>query len=94
MHQHTAAALHRRDLLCAAPLGPAPHACPPPIPPGIAHIPCTPPALASPAVRTTEARLSPFCPSYPRAFLARSLALTAHTAVSALGTHLQAAARG
>ena len=62
----------------------APHACPPPILPGIARIPRTPPGLASPAVRATEARPSPFQSSYPRAFLARSLALTAHAARSAL----------
>ena len=67
-----------------SPQGLAPHACPPPISPGIAHIPCTPPGSASPAVRATEARLSPFRPPYPRAFLARSLALTAHAARSAL----------
>ena len=92
MHQHTALSLHGCDLHCAAPHSPAPHACPPPISPSIARIPRIPPGLATPAVRATEARHSTFRPPNPRALLALSLTLTAHTAVSTLGTHLQAAA--
>ena len=53
-----------------------------------------PTKVATPAERATEARLSPSHPPYPCALLSRSLALIAHTAVCALGTHLQAAARG
>ena len=59
----------------------SPHACPPPIPPGIARAACHPPGLAPPAVRATEARLSPSHPPSPRAFLARSLAKAAHAVV-------------
>ena len=75
-------------------VGHALNACPPPIPPGTARTLWGRPKVGGLAERATEARLSPFRPPYPRAFLARSLALTAHAAVSALGTHLQAAARG
>ena len=72
MQQHGAAALHPRDLLCAAPHSLALHTCPPPIPPGIACAAYHPPGCAPPAVRATVARLSPFHPPSPRAFLARS----------------------
>ena len=65
-------------------VGHALNACPPPIPPGTARTPWARPKVGGLAERATEARLSPFRPPYPRAFLARSLALTAHAARSAL----------
>ena len=64
-----------------SPQSPAPHACPPPIPPRIARTLRPPPGLAPPAVRATEARLSPSHPPSPRAFLARSPAPAAHAVV-------------
>jgi len=70
------------------------NACPPPILPGIARTPWTRPKVGGPADRALEARLSPSHPPYPRAFLARSLALTAHDAARRSCARLQVAACG
>ena len=81
MQQRTAAALHACDLLCAAPHIPAPHACPPPIPPGIARATCHPPGWAPPAVRATEARLPRSWLPWPRRSRPRSRSLPSDAAV-------------
>jgi hypothetical protein len=54
--------------------------CPPPIAPCIARTSWTGPKIAGPAQRATEARLPPSRPPCQRAFLARSLFLTANAA--------------
>ena len=59
----------------------APHACPPPIPPGIARTSSPLIKVATPAERALEVRLSPSHPPYPRTFLSRSPAPTARTLV-------------
>lgn len=81
MLQRALCALGTRHICPTAPHSPALRTCPPPISPGIARIPRTPPSSASPAVRATEARLSPSHPPSPRAFLARSPAPAAHAVV-------------
>jgi hypothetical protein len=65
------------------------HTCLPPMPVGITRTHHSPPSLASPAVRATEARLSPPHAPYSHAFRARSLALTADAAVWPLCACLQ-----
>ena len=72
MQKRTAAAVHARYLWCAAPHGPALRTCSPPIPPGIPRALRPAPGLAPPAVRATDARVSPLH-HHPRA---HTLALT------------------
>jgi hypothetical protein len=83
-----------RTFYCRVLVDHALNACPPPIPPGTARTPWSRPKVGGLAERAIEARLSPSRPPYPRAFLARSLALTAHAAVWLSGARLQVAARG